>query len=194
MILLTGMGMHSEIQKALLPAQNPCFQYIYPLNHQSQSNLVTHKFRHHLYGKIFAHFVFSLGLIMYFLKAAAAAMMLVSFSASADVALTKEDVVGVWQIDKESMHADGKDARTGINTTWEFKTDGTMVGISDDKSDAHARVNQLRAVLNYSVENGKLLKQAAAGRSKMDACVAIEKNGSNMVLKCSPVYFFMTKK
>jgi hypothetical protein len=52
----------------------------------------------------------------------------------------------------------------------------------------------LRATLNYSIEEGKLLKQAAPGRSKMETCVAIEKENNKMVLKCQTLYFFMTKK
>jgi exopolysaccharide biosynthesis protein len=55
-------------------------------------------------------------------------------------------------------------------------------------------VESTRAVLNYSIENGKLVKQAAPGRSKMEACEAVEKNGNQMVLKCTNIYFFMTKK
>lgn len=101
-------------------------------------------------------------------------------------------MIGAWQIDKESVNADGSDAR-GLNTVWTFREDGTMEGVSQE-TEAHARINQLRAVLNYSVENGKLVKQAAPGRSKMETCDAIQKDGSKLVLKCSATYFFMTKK
>ena len=61
-------------------------------------------------------------------------------------------------------------------------------------TEAHARVESLRAILNYSLEDGKLLKQAAPGRSKIETCVAIEKENNRMVLKCQAIYFFMTKK
>ncbi len=106
--------------------------------------------------------------------------------------LTKADILGTWQIDKESLNRDGTNAR-GLKTTWTFKDDGTMEGVSEE-NDASARVNQLRAVLNYSIDDGKLVKQAAAGRSKMETCVAVEKDGGKMILKCPAVYFFMTKK
>jgi len=122
----------------------------------------------------------------------ASSLMVLSFAAQAEVQLNKADLVGAWQIDKESVNANGSDAR-GLNTVWTFREDGTMEGVSQE-SDAHARINQLRAVLNYSVENGKLVKQAAPGRSKMETCNAIEKEGNKMVLKCSATYFFMTKK
>jgi hypothetical protein len=120
------------------------------------------------------------------------ALLIASFNAFADVPVTKADILGAWQIDKESTHSDGSDSRPQ-NTVWTFREDGTMEGVSNE-TEAHARINQLRAVLNYSVENGKVLKQAAAGRSKIDTCSAVEKEGNKMVLKCSSSYFFMTKK
>lgn len=123
------------------------------------------------------------------------AAILFAFSVPAfseEIQLTQSDLLGTWQIEKESVNRDGNNAR-GLNTQWTFRQDGTMEGISHE-SDAHARVESLRAVLNYSVENGKLIKQAAAGRSKMETCVAIEKEGNKMVLHCRSVYFFMTKK
>lgn len=120
------------------------------------------------------------------------ALMAVSFAAAAEVNLTQADVLGTWKIDKESASSDGSNARTS-NTTWTIKADGTLEGVTQD-SDAHARLDSLRAVLNYSIQDGKLVKQAAPGRSKMETCEAIEKNGNQMVLKCQTVYYFMTKK
>lgn len=122
----------------------------------------------------------------------ALALMVVSFAAAAEVALTQADVLGTWKIDKESAARDGSNARTS-NTTWTIKPDGTLEGVTQD-SDSHARLDSLRAVLNYSIQDGKLVKQAAPGRSKMETCEAIEKNGNQMVLKCQTVYYFMTKK
>lgn len=119
-------------------------------------------------------------------------LMLVSFSAAAEIKLTQADVLGTWQIDKESANSDGSNARSS-NTTWTIKQDGTIEGLTHE-SDSHARIDNLKAVLNYSIQDGKLVKQAAPGRSKMEACEAIEKSGNQMVLKCQTVYFFMTKK
>jgi hypothetical protein len=129
---------------------------------------------------------------MRFNKLPAFVLLLLSFSAAAEVQLTKAELLGTWQIDKESNSSDGSKARSS-NTTWTFKEDGTIEGLTHE-SDAHARVENLRAVLNYSIENGKVVKQAAPGRSKMETCEAVEKEGNNMVLKCQTVYFFMTKK
>jgi hypothetical protein len=120
------------------------------------------------------------------------ALMLFSFSSVAEVPLNQADILGTWQINKESLQSDGSKSRS-LNSTWTFKKDGTMDGVSQD-SDAHARVETLRASLNYSIEGGKLLKQAAPGRSKMETCTAVEKENDKMVLKCQAIYFFMSKK
>ena len=120
------------------------------------------------------------------------ALMLFSFSSVAEVPLNQADILGTWQINKESLQSDGSKSRS-LNSTWIFKKDGTMDGVSQD-SDAHARVETLRASLNYSIEGGKLLKQAAPGRSKMETCTAVEKENDKMVLKCQAIYFFMSKK
>ncbi len=125
-------------------------------------------------------------------KLPAIALLFVSFTAAAEVQLTKAEILGIWQIDKESNTSDGSKARSS-NTTWTFKEDGTIEGMTHE-NDSHARIDQMRAVLNYSVEGGKIVKQAAPGRSKMETCEALEKTGSTMVLKCQTVYFFMSKK
>jgi hypothetical protein len=125
-------------------------------------------------------------------KLAVSALTFLSFSAFAEVQLTQADILGVWQIDKESRNSDGSKAR-GLSTTWEFKKDGTLEGNSHD-ADASARVEKMRAVVSYSIEDGKLVKQAAPGRSKMETCTAVEKENDKMVLKCQSIYFFMTKK
>lgn len=122
----------------------------------------------------------------------AIALLFLSFTAVAEVPLTKTELLGMWTIDKESNSSDGSKSRSS-NTTWTFKEDGTIEGMTHE-NDSHARIDQMRAVLNYSVEGGKILKQAAPGRSKMETCEALEKTSSSMVLKCQTVYFFMTKK
>lgn len=120
------------------------------------------------------------------------ALLSVSFNALADVPLTQADLLGVWKIEKEAADANGGKSRPS-NALWDFRADGTMEGIAED-NDKNARINQMRAVLNYNVENGKLNKQIAPGRPKMETCTAVEKAGTHMLLKCQVVYFFMEKK
>lgn len=123
-----------------------------------------------------------------------ALLLPLSFAANAEVPLTEADILGSWKIDKESLKRDAPDEVTKeLNTVWVFKKDGTMVGESTD-SQAHARIDKLRATVKYRVEDGKLIKQVSPGRSREEACIAEEKEGNKMVLKCSNIYFFMTKK
>lgn len=118
--------------------------------------------------------------------------MTFAFTANAEVKLTEKDILGAWKIDTESINSDGSNAKE-LNSTWTFRPDGTMEGLSND-TNAHARVSEIRATVKYSVEDGKIVKQASPGRSKYETCVAIEKNDKKMTLECNHIYFFMTKK
>jgi hypothetical protein len=118
--------------------------------------------------------------------------LLASASASAEVKLTQQDILGEWKIDYESINADGTDPKE-LNSVWTFRNDGTMEGVSLD-TNKHARIAEFRALVKYTIEDGKLNKQTSPGRSKFDLCVALEKNGPKMTLECNHIYFFMTKK
>ena len=119
-------------------------------------------------------------------------LLMFTFNANAEIPITESDLLGSWSIDKESIHRDGSDSKE-LDTVWTFNDDGTMIGVSID-SQKHARVGKFRAVLKYRIENGKLIKQVAPGRSKEEFCIAEEKDDSSMLLKCKNIYFFMTKK
>jgi hypothetical protein len=54
-----------------------------------------------------------------------------TFTAHAEVKLTENDILGVWQIDSESTSSDGTHAKK-LNSTWNFLKDGTMEGITHD--------------------------------------------------------------
>ncbi len=91
-------------------------------------------------------------------------MMSFSIAAQADVKLTKADVVGKWMIQAEALSADQKKGLKELNATWTFREDGTMEGYSSD-TNKHARVSELRASVQYSIqEDGKMKKQASPGR------------------------------
>lgn len=113
-------------------------------------------------------------------------------AANAEVQLTEADILGSWQIDAESANSSGNPARK-LNSVWTFSKDGTMEGVTQD-SDANSRAPELRAIVQYTIENGKISKQSMPGRSKMETCTAVEKNGPKMTLECNNIYFFMTKK
>ncbi|SJM89817.1 conserved exported hypothetical protein [Crenothrix polyspora] len=119
-------------------------------------------------------------------------LLFVTFAANAEVKLTETDILGTWQIDSESNNSDGSHAKK-LSSTWTFRNDGTMEGMSTD-SDINARSSEIRAIVQYSVEDGKIIKQTVPGRSKFETCTAVEKNAQKMTLECNNVYFFMTKK
>jgi carbamoylphosphate synthase small subunit len=56
------------------------------------------------------------------------ALLFASFSVLAEVPLTQADLVGTWQIEKESTNKDGSQGRT-TNTIWNVKNDGTIEGL-----------------------------------------------------------------
>lgn len=120
-------------------------------------------------------------------------MMSFSIAAQADVKLTKADVVGKWLVQAEALSADQKKGLKELNSTWTFSEDGTMEGHSSD-TNKHARVAEFRASVQYSIEDGKMKKQASPGRSKVDICTAIELTPPKMVLECNQIFFFMTKQ
>ena len=123
-----------------------------------------------------------------------ALLMTLAFSANAEVALTKADILGEWKVDKESLTLNvDDDVAADLDTTWTFLENGIMEGVSVD-TNKHARIGKLKATVKYRVEDGKLIKQSAPGRSREETCVAAEKEGDKMVLKCGNIYFFMTKQ
>jgi hypothetical protein len=113
-------------------------------------------------------------------------------AANAEVKLTENDILGGWQINSESINSDGSNAKE-LKSVWTFRPDGTMEGSSED-TNAHARISQIKATVKYSIEEGKIVKQASPGRSKLETCTAVEKNNNTMTLECNHIYFFMTKK
>jgi hypothetical protein len=121
-----------------------------------------------------------------------ALFMLLTFSAQAEILLTQPDILGSWSVDKESINRDGRKSKA-LDTVWTFNNNGTLVAVSHD-SQTHARVGKFRAKVKYRIESGKLIKQVSPGRSREETCITIEKEGSKMLLKCSNIYFFMTKK
>ncbi len=119
-------------------------------------------------------------------------LVFLTFNAKAEIQLTQEDIQGAWSVDQEALSIHGKNANR-LKTVWTFGKDGVLTGVSKD-SQRHARMSSFRAKLNYRIEDGKLVKQSAPGRSKEETCVAVQKEGEKMILKCKNIFFFMTKK
>jgi hypothetical protein len=106
----------------------------------------------------------------------------------AEVKLTSAaDIIGLWQVDAEAVKYNGD--RTALQVTWEFTPDGVLKTASKDK-----RTGDFEVDLLYSVEDGMLKKQSVPGRQKFETCTIIRKDATSMDMKCTFLYFFLSKK
>lgn len=112
-----------------------------------------------------------------------------TLSANADVQLKdNSEILGKWNLHDEAVSLTSP--KKAVTQEWEFKEDGTLISSA---SDVAGRISALKIVLKYSIENGEIKKQSAPGREKYESCKVIEKEGSEMILKCT-YFFFLTKK
>jgi hypothetical protein len=112
-----------------------------------------------------------------------------TLSANADVQLKdNSEILGKWNLHDEAVSLTSP--KKAVTQEWEFKEDGTLISSATDVA---GRISALKIVLKYSIENGEIKKQAAPGREKYETCKVIEKEGPNMILKCT-YFFFLTKK
>lgn len=124
-----------------------------------------------------------------YLKMVPAAAIICALSAQADVALKDEsEILGKWKVNAESAKLDGEKKKVIVE--WDFKSGGVLETVA---TDAGGRTNEMHIPIKYSVENGIIKKQVSPGREKFEDCKVVEKNGSEMILKCQFLYFFLTK-
>jgi hypothetical protein len=112
-----------------------------------------------------------------------------TLSAYADVELKDNtEILGRWNLHDEAVSLTSP--KKAVTQEWEFKEDGTLISSA---SDVAGRISTLKIALKYSIENGGIKKQSSPGREKYEMCKVIEKDDSNMILRCT-YYFFLTKK
>lgn len=112
-----------------------------------------------------------------------------TLSANADVQLKdNSEILGKWNLHDEAVSLTSP--KKAVTQEWEFKEDGTLISSA---SDVAGRISALKIALKYSIENGEIKKQSAPGREKYESCKVVEKEGSDMILKCT-YFFFLTKK
>ena len=97
------------------------------------------------------------------------------------------EIVGVWDVVAEAPSLDG--VKRELDSIWEFKKNGALISKSKDY---RAGSGTLSSKLKYRVENGKVMKEIRPG--KYESCTVIEKEGTDMILKCRNLYFFLTKQ
>ncbi len=112
-----------------------------------------------------------------------------AFSANAEVALKdNSDILGKWKLYAESPKLDGE--KKNVTVEWDFKADGVL---QTTATDSVGRTKEMKIAIKYMVENGEIKKQTTPGREKYESCKVVEKEGANMILKCTYLYFFLTK-
>ncbi|WP_305909190.1 hypothetical protein Q9L42_006775 [Methylomarinum sp. Ch1-1] len=98
-------------------------------------------------------------------------------------------ILGKWHVDAAAA-ALHKEKRTQ-NSTWDFKKDGTLVSAGKDV--VSGRTGMMKINLKYSIEDGKIKKQTSPGREKYETCGVVELTDKKMTLKCTYLYYFLTK-
>ncbi len=112
-----------------------------------------------------------------------------ALSANADVALQDEsEILGKWKVTAEAAKLDGEKKKVIVE--WEFLPGGVLKTIA---TDAGGRTNEMHISIQYKVEDGVIKKQVSPGREKFENCKVVEKNGSDMILKCPFLFYFLTK-
>lgn len=118
------------------------------------------------------------------------ATLLFATAAHADVQLKdNSEILGHWVVSAESLKLDGE--KKFIKSAWDFKNDGTLTAVS---TDSLGRTSEMTVVVKYSVEDGVIKKQLSPGREKYETCAVVQKEGADMVLKCTNLFLFLTKK
>jgi hypothetical protein len=113
----------------------------------------------------------------------------VALAANADVMLKDQsEIIGAWNVTAEAAKLDGD--KKLLNVQWDFRTDGVL---QTKAIDTGGRTKSFEIPLKYSVEGGMIKKQSTPGREKYESCKVIEKEGSDMIIKCTYLYFFLSK-
>jgi len=117
--------------------------------------------------------------------------MLAACSANADTIKLENSskILGKWHVDAAApaLHKE-KRAQDSI---WNFKNNDTVVVSGKDV--VSGRTGMMTIHLKYSIENGVIKKQSSPGRSKYETCAVTELTEKNMTLKCTYLYYFLSK-
>ncbi len=118
------------------------------------------------------------------------AALAVPFTASAEIQLKdNSEILGKWEVYAEAAALDK--TKSPLNTEWTFQKDGTL---NTKSTDTRGRTGTFEIPLKYSIVDGAIKKQSTPGREKYETCKVVEKQGSEMILKCKYLYYFLRKK
>jgi len=112
-----------------------------------------------------------------------------ALSANADVVLKDNtEILGKWNLYAEAAKLDGE--KKAVKVEWDFNADGSLLTTA---TDSVGRTKEMKIAIKYYVEKGEIKKQTTPGREKYESCKVVEKSGDNMTLKCTYLFFFLTK-
>ena len=110
--------------------------------------------------------------------------------AYADVELKdNSELLGKWALTAESIKLDGE--KKVVSSSWEFKSDGSLISVA---TDSLGRTKEMTVMVKYIVEDGLIKKQVSPGREKYESCSVVQKTGSDMIVRCTNLFLFLTKK
>ena len=118
-----------------------------------------------------------------------ALLMSASFAQAEDIKLEdNSSILGKWKLYAEApaLHKEKKE----VNISWDFKKNGTLFMAA---TDARSRTGKTSIKVKYSIEDGKIKKQAQPGREKYESCRVIKQENKEMVLKCKYLFFFLKR-
>lgn len=131
----------------------------------------------------------AVNMIKKYIKLFPLAAMLVGVPVQADVALKdSSEILGKWDVYAEAAKIDGEKKK--IQVEWDFEPNGTLQTTS---TDSVGRTKEMKIAIKYFVENGEIKKQTTPGREKYESCKVVEKVSDKMALKCTYLYYFLTK-
>jgi hypothetical protein len=131
----------------------------------------------------------AVNMIKKYIKIIPFAAALIGLTAHADVALKNNtDILGKWNVYAEAAKLDGEKKK--IQVEWDFQADGTLQTTS---TDSVGRTKEMKIAIKYFVEDGDIKKQTTPGRDKYESCNVLEKDSDKMVLKCTYLFYFLTK-
>lgn len=98
-------------------------------------------------------------------------------------------ILGKWHVDAAAaaLHKE----KRAQDSVWDFKNDGTI--LTSGKDVVSGRTGMMSIKLKYSIEDGKIKRQTSPGREKYESCAVTELTDKEMVLKCTYLYYFMSK-
>jgi hypothetical protein len=115
--------------------------------------------------------------------------LLLAFSVHADVALKdNSEILGKWNLYAESSKLDGE--KKAVKIEWDFKADGIL---HTTATDSVGRTKEMKIAIKYAVENGEIKKQTKLGQEKYESCKVVKKEGSDMIIKCPFLFYFLAK-